>query len=527
MAPTQTANIDDGNELGRRYLADFSQVEAFYASDYRRPEHLAAHANRLLSRTWAARFDRNATADLLLEYTRQHLAPQAVLANIDRLRDPQCVCVLTGQQAGLGGGPLLTLYKAITAIKLARELEQAAGMAVVPVFWNASDDSDLEEVNRLRSVDAAGVLQKFRFKMSAGKRHVRDVMLPGPDDPQWQQATALLAGPFGDRATALLRDGAGRDFGAAFTRLLHELLGPRGLVVIEPRALVQHPQWRRLMAFEIENREQNRQQLQRLAERLDGMGLPAGVPVTNHLNLFQTVNNERRHITCEGRQLVVEGVTGTTTKTALLRALKADPGVFTPNVLLRPLVQNAIFPAVAYVGGQAEVAYHALLKGLHRAAKVFMPALFPRAAMTLVKGADARRFDELVAFRKGVKWRQKEAVIVSESAQSGLKQAFSAMRAELKGLAKPLEQDLERLEQRTAKSLSDVMTRVKYEPLKLLQGGTEFESTWNRYFPEDRPQERIISVLAALAAYGPALVDRVEQHPDIFDFHHHVAVLDG
>ncbi|MBX3474194.1 MAG: bacillithiol biosynthesis cysteine-adding enzyme BshC [Planctomycetes bacterium] len=527
MAPIPLTTVDAGNELGRRYLGDFAQVEPFFACDYRRPEHLAAHANKLLSRTWAARFDRQATVALLDDYARRHLAPPPVLANIARLAEPHCVCVLTGQQAGLGGGPLLTLYKALTAIKLARELEQAAGLAVVPVFWNASDDSDLEEVNRLRAVDDTGNLLKFRLRMSAGKTHVRDVQLPGPDDPQWREAEALVRGPFADRALALLRDGAGRDFGAAFTRLLHELLGPRGLIVIEPRALVSHPQWRRLVAFEIENRDQNRSQLQRLSERLEGMGLSANVPITANLNIFRTVRHERRHVTSEGRHLIVEGVSGTTSKTALLKALKDDPGQFTPNVLLRPLVQNAIFPTVAYVGGQAEIAYHALLKGLHRSAQVFMPALFPRLSLTLVDAADARRFDELVAFRNGVKWRQKEAAIVADGAQSGLKQAFSAMRQDLKGLSKPLEPDIERLEQRTGRALAEIMTRVKHEPLKLLQGGSDYEPMWNRYFPEDRPQERVISVVSALARYGPAMVDVVDQRPDVFDFHHHVAVVGG
>jgi uncharacterized protein YllA (UPF0747 family) len=296
-------------------------------------------------------------------------------------------------------------------------------------------------------------------------------------------------------------------------------------VVIEPRALTGHPQWRRLVAFEIENREQNRQQLQRLSERLDGMGMPAGVPVTSHLNLFETIGGERRHITCEGRHLVREGVPGTTTKTALLRRARAEPAAFTPNVLLRPLVQNAIFPAVAYAGGQAEIAYHALLKGLHRAAKVFMPALFPRLSLTLVRQADARRFDDLVGLRTGIQWRQKEAQIVADGTQAGLRQAFAAMRADLKGLARGMEQEIGRLEQRTSRAVSDVMTRVKHEPLKLLPNGPELEPLWNRYFPEDRPQERVISVLAAVAEFGPGLVDAIESQAGLFDFSHHVVVL--
>ncbi|MCA8946604.1 MAG: bacillithiol biosynthesis BshC, partial [Planctomycetes bacterium] len=165
--PIDHAQIDTGNELARRYITDFSRVESFYASDYRRPEHLAAQANRLINRTWKNRFDRDELVQALLSYAERHPTPKASLANIRKLKDPQCVCVVTGQQSGLGGGPVMVLYKAMTAIKLAREVEKASGQPCVPVFWNASDDSDLEEINRIRSVDATGALRKFRFDMQA------------------------------------------------------------------------------------------------------------------------------------------------------------------------------------------------------------------------------------------------------------------------------------------------------------------------------------------------------------------------
>src|SRR5690606_3579321 len=234
MKAYEPALLDAGTELGRRYITDFPAVETFYAADYRRPEHLAALAHRLLNRTWKPRFDRTLTAALLREFNTSHGAPPEVMRNIDRLEVRESVCVLTGQQSGLAGGPLLTLYKAVTAVRLAREVERASGQPCVPIFWNASDDSDVEEVNRVRGL-ADDRLLKFRFKLDAGKRHVRNIELPGADDPQWQDAaTALGDGPFAAEARELLLRGAGRDFGAAFTRLMLDLLGPSGLVVIEP-----------------------------------------------------------------------------------------------------------------------------------------------------------------------------------------------------------------------------------------------------------------------------------------------------
>ncbi|MBZ0137180.1 MAG: bacillithiol biosynthesis cysteine-adding enzyme BshC [Planctomycetes bacterium] len=526
MRPLDHSHLDGGIELGRRYITDFARVESFYAGDYRRPEHLASLANRILNRTWKPRFDRAATGDLLQAYAERHPTPHASLANIEKLRDPQSVCVVTGQQAGLGGGPLYSLYKAVTAIRLARDVERASGQPCIPIFWNASDDSDIGEINRIRSVDNTGNLRKFRFPIDAGRRHVRDILLPEHGDDSWRAAgDALGEGPYIERAITMLRDGAGRDFGTAFTRLLLELLGSRGLVVIEPWALVEHPAWKRLCVQEIDKREERRLALQRVAERLEALGLPAGVPITNHLNLFKTVDGERRHVTTEGKRLIVDGSDEHVSKTALMAEVRAEPALFTPNVLLRPLIQNAIFPTVAYVGGQGEIAYHALLKGLHRTSKVFMPALFPRISMTLVDPKDARDFDKAVQYRKRLRWRQREAAIVYEDAQSGVRRAISELKENLAGLAKPLDQDLQKFEQRTLRSVGDVMTRVKYEPLAITEGGSEMEPLLNRYFPEDKPQERVITILAAYARHGPRLLEAVESTPEIFDFHHHIAVL--
>lgn len=524
--PYEHSQVDAGNELGRRYITDFGRVESFYGADYRRPEDLANAASRQVNRTWRARYDRKALVGALQAYAERHPCPRPVLANIEKLADPGTVCVVSGQQAGLGGGPLLVLYKAMTAIRLAREVEQTSGQACVPVFWNASDDSDVEEVNRIRGIGADGRLSKFRFDIQSGRRHVRNIELPGPGDAQWEAAVAALGtGPFASRAAVLLRDAAGRDFGSAFTRLMLELLGNRGLIVVEPSALTGIPAWRRIHAFEIEHREENRNALRRIWDRLESQGLPPGVPVTNHLNLFVTEKGERRRVTGEGRRLLVEGREKSVATTALLSELKGGPGAFTPNVLLRPLVQNSIFPTVAYVAGQAEIAYHSLLKTLHRSARVMMPALFPRVSMTLLAPADVPRFDELVTFRQRLKWKQQEAEIAKDSAQQGVEATMRELRLGLSGLARPLEQDLQKLEQRTNRAVAEVLSRVKHDPLRLSQSGEEMQPLLNRYFPEDRPQERVWTLLSAYARYGAQLMDAFDGVKDIFDFQHHVAVM--
>ena len=520
------------NELGLRYLTDFPRLDPFYASEFHSLQDLATHALKLCSRTWRSRFDRDATADLCLAFATQHHAPPAVLANIARLRDKQGVCVVTGQQAGLGGGPLLVLYKALTCLRLASELETALAQPVVPVFWVASDDSDVEEVNRfrvLRSDAALGTaerLAKFRFDIPAGKIPVREIALPVASDPQWEKLRSLLPpGPGLDDARKLLDQAAGRDFGSHFTSLLYELLGTRGLVVIEPRALTPHPAWKRILASEIENRQEHRLLLRRAADRLEAQGLNAGVPVSNQLNLFRHVARERRRISDSGAKLLIDGSDSPMTKSALMAALKSDPAGFSPSALLRPVIQNAIFPTVAYVGGQAEIAYHALLKGLHRATQTFMPVLFPRLSMTLVQSADIADFPELLRFRERLRWRQREAQVVFEGGERSARAAFAGLRNELGSLSKPLASEITRLEAKTVTSIADVRNRLENDPLGVSRDSASVARLLERYFPGGNLQERELTLLGELAALGPHLAAAIDGVENLFDFRHHVVEI--
>ncbi len=519
----ELSRLGYGNDLGSRYLSDYSRLEPFYASDYRSSQSLAAHALKLQGRTWRGRFDRELTADMLKDYAQRFSAHDAVFANINKLRNRQSVCVITGQQAGLGGGPLLVLYKAFTALKLASELEAALAQPVVPLFWIASDDSDVEEANRFR-VPIDSKLSKFRFNIPAGKLPVRDVCLPPATDAQWQKLRELMPeGPGRVAALEILEQAAGKDFGTAFAQLMFRLLGPRGLVLIEPKALTSHPAWKRTLASEIDKREAHRLLLRRAADRLEALGLSAGVPITNQLNLFRHVKGERRRVSDGGARLTVDGSESPMTKSALLSALKADPAGFSPSVLLRPVIQNAIFPTVAYVGGQAEIAYQGLLKGLHRATQTFMPALFPRLSMTLVESSDLPEFPQLLDFRSKLQWRQSEAGVVFDSAQSSLRSGFAGLRQDLSGLAKPLASEISRLETKTLHSLNDVRGKVDRDPLGASGNSAHVARLLDRYFPEGQLQERELTLLATFAKLGERLLEVAGLVPNLFDFRHHVA----
>ncbi|HYE73682.1 MAG TPA: bacillithiol biosynthesis BshC, partial [Blastocatellia bacterium] len=146
------------SRLYHDFLYDFPRVEQFYEAGGRDLNSLAAHAQKVI----AQKFDRDAVADVLKEQNLQAGAGEATLANIERLRESDSVVVITGQQAGMFTGPMFTIYKALTAIKLAAKLNEQ-GVKTVPMFWIASEDHDFAEVNHTRLVNREGHLVTITY----------------------------------------------------------------------------------------------------------------------------------------------------------------------------------------------------------------------------------------------------------------------------------------------------------------------------------------------------------------------------
>ena len=178
---------------------------------------------------------------------------------------------------------------------------------------------------------------------------------------------------------------------------------------------------------------------------------------------------------------------------------------------------------MAYVGGQAEIAYHGLLKGLHRATQTFMPVLFPRVSLTLVDDSDMAEFEALLEFRGKLQWRQSEAGVVFQGGERALRAAFSGLRSELGALAKPLASEMTRLEARSVTSLADVRSRVEHDPLSVSRNSAAVSRLLERYFPEGELQEREVTLLAEYARLGSKLIEAVDGIDSLFDFRHQVA----
>jgi bacillithiol biosynthesis cysteine-adding enzyme BshC len=371
-------------DLFRRYAAGDEAALRFFAHD---PWDASARAE--VARA-AADLDRDRTtlADVLAEQNAGWgNEDAAVRSSIDALRSPDGVAVVTGQQLGLFGGPLYTVYKAVTAVQLARQMAEETGRAVVPVFWLAGEDHDFDEVRAtvvLSGNDPVRVaLPEDDARTPVGRRELGDDVAGAVD----ALAEALRETEFSpelmEAVRAAYRPGATmRD---AFARLMRHLFAGSGLVFCSP----DDARLKRLVAdvfrHEIEHHEETLERLTATSDDLDAAGFHRQVTPLP-VNLFLMEDEGRFTVDpAEGGGFELRGLDRSYSKDELLALLDAEPERFSPNVVLRPILEDRLLPTAAYVAGPGEASYYAQLRGVYDLFDVPMPVVYPRASVTLVE----------------------------------------------------------------------------------------------------------------------------------------------
>ena len=312
----------------------------------------------------------------LLEASRESLA---------RFEKPETIVVVSGQQPGLFGGPLYTLYKTITGIAFARELERATGRSVVPIFWIASDDHDFEES---RHSFVGG--QEVAYPLDAAPHGVslsRVTLGPPIVDLVRQVEETVGQAMYGGDVVARLRDAyaPGRGWTEAFARLAGGWAAPWGALVFDPA----DPEAKRLalpvFEREIELKGKSSEAARTRGEELEKAGYHAQIARTGQeLNLFWH-GTVREAIRVSGNTLKLGESGREIASKELLARLREKPEDGSPGVLLRPLMQDHLLPTAAYVGGPSEVAYWAQVYALYPLFGMAPPAIVPRAGATIVE----------------------------------------------------------------------------------------------------------------------------------------------
>lgn len=451
-------------------------------------------------------------------------AGAAAQNQLDKLAQSGTLVVASGQQVGLYTGPVFTIYKALSAARLARELSDQ-GLRAVPVFWLATEDHDLEEINHVWVFDAANRPVRLEAQAHAAIHEpVGGVRLAESGAQALREALSGL--PFGDEISKLATEAyaEGATFASGFKSLLKKLLEPYGVLLLDPLS----PAIRRLAAPLVRQAIQHAPDLTasllQRGRELESCGYHIQVHVEEKTSLFFLMDQGRRTpLRRSGDTYAANGTSHTTAD--LLARIDRSPEDFSPNALLRPVVQDFLLPTVAYIGGPAELAYLAQSEVIYRRLLGRMPVAQPRACFTLLDGRAAKlmkryglKLSDVLQGAAAVELRIAETLIPGPlhrafaEGQTGIGSALDTVQAQLAGFDRTLVAALEKSRSKMQYQFSKIQAKAGRESLRRAERARE-EAAYllHLIYPEKTLQERLYSVLPFLARHGLDLLDRLHE----------------
>ena len=491
------------------YLQDFAKVRKFYSRPPLERDWVAGQSQSLDYD--AAR--RRAVATILERQNRGWGASAETLENIARFRDG-AFAIVTGQQVALFGGPLFSLYKALTAIKLAAECSRA-GTECVPIFWLATEDHDLEEVNHATLLGAEGALHRLATG-SRGKENAPVSSIPLGEDLEAQAAAAAEVLGKSEVAEWLrLSYRPGETLGSAFAKLFSQLFRHSGVIFLDAADPELHALAASLYREALSSAATLEEALLRRDRELEAAGYhaQARTPPSSTL-LFRTEKGSRQAIHRKGSDFVVGA--RTVAAAELQRQLSEDPGSFSPNVLLRPVVEDYLLPTLAYVGGPSEVAYFAQAGVVYEKLLGRVTPILPRFSATLVEPRIKRLMDRyrvsVADTFHGVEHLRevlaehamsREVHGAFDSAQAAVETSLAALRRSLEKFDPTLAEASARSASKMRYQLGRLRTRVARAELQR-QGelGQHAEQLIACLFPNKVLQEREVAGVSFAARYG-------------------------
>lgn len=445
------------------------------------------------------------------------------------------IFITTGQQAGLFTGPLYTIHKILSAIQLARALEPVLARPVVPLFWIASDDHDWEEVNHVDVLDRENALHRIALPSPEGAPPVsmrRRRLGPEVETALAEFIQALPTTEFAGSILEQLREAyrPERTVAEAFGDAIARLFAPFDLLLIDGGQPEVKEMAADLLGRELERSAEHEALLSKHTRELEGAGYHAQVPVlAGGTNVFYEDEQGRERVFREDGAYVLRR-TGRRVEARELRALlEREPARFSPNVVLRPVVENAVLPTVAYVGGPAEVSYYGQIGPLFREHGIEMPVVFPRFGITLVEAKVRKVLDkfrlEVEDFRRPT--HEVAARVVREELPDEVSEAVATLRRQInegyerliraaQGVDPTLKGPLQGARNTSHIQLADAEKKIAHH-LKLQSdlGLDQLEKVRSNLFPHGQPQERVLNIYQYLVRYGSELLPAIGAAMDV------------
>ena len=525
------------------YLNDPLALQRFYPSAVRFHHELPQRVPEVLA---AHQVDRTKLADALLAMNRRWGAPEETLKNINLLRDEDCIAVVSGQQAGLFTGPLYTIYKAVSAVKLAGCLRQRNTKAV-PVFWIAAEDHDFVEVAKaeiigrdcqLKHVDVS--TDMHREGQPVGRVVLNDSINAVID----QLFEFLPASEFAEDMKALVTNAwqPGRGYVESFATMMTSLLGRYGMIFLDPL----DPEMKKLAAplYSAAARQapEIATAIEQRSRELESAGYHAQVLATsNSFPLFLHAEDGARRalVRAENGKYQAKDTDQQYAIEELAELALNEPQRFSPNVTLRAVVQDYLLPTIAYHGGAAEIAYFAQTAEVYRVLGRPATPILPRSSLTMIERHTGRVLERygltLADFFEGLEPVTKRVVEEHLGAntarhfsdtEQNVNQELDRLKQELHAIDPTLADALETGRKKIQYQLDGLRTRfIRAQMTRDEAAHRQLQRAADQLYPNKDLQERHINITSLLARHGTYVIEWIYNAINLGSNDHQVVYL--
>jgi bacillithiol biosynthesis cysteine-adding enzyme BshC len=526
----KSIQIIEKNSLFADYLSDFSKVNPFYQHNFR-DDWQAVIQRR-------SRFEtpHKEMTEILAVQNQQWGAPPETAENIRRLGKTKTLAVVTGQQTGILGGPLYTFYKTMTVLKISEKLRREnPDFDFVPVFWMEVNDSDFKEISAIQYLSKDNQLKRLAVKESESEA-LKPVFARNVADSirEWRQ---LLEVDFFDTEfkeeilnTFLSPYSASHSYADAFAQLLHQFFGKYGLVIFNPANPAVSKLTKPLFAETLNSATEILKGLNERNSAIQDAGYDPQITFMGNQTLLFFNDEQLRRVRIDFDEkgqflLKYPDKYETVEREKLLQNGSRMEISLSPNVALRPVIQDFLLPTVAYVAGPSEVAYFAQVETLYRRFDIPMPVIYPRHRLTIAEGKiekNMRKFnleyeeilpppeDFMDTFVRRLADRKVYDVV--HSAEQRISRGMEELKKHLAAFDPTLVNALKKTRGNIESSFRQLSSKIdrSVEQKNRVQV-QQLEKILLSLYPENNYQERVLNMLYFCIKYGKNFVDELIQ----------------
>ena len=538
------------NKLYTDYVFDFQKLSDYFNHDYR---EIKSYIKRIdeIEESYDDNL-RKGLVEILDDYNSGLGAGRKTLDNIRKLGESGTVIVVGGQQPGLFTGPLFIIYKIITILRLSSFINKETGIKTIPCFWNASDDSSFGQVDSVGligdelikvKIDTSNIKKNSRFsniciEKAKYSKIIEDIRSLFAETDFSGEVLSLLKESITDKYT-YHGDDKLINLPELFSNIILKLFREYGIVLIDPSDERLKKMGNRFLNEDIEKHTSIQETVDSKGDELERAGYHKQLKTKQDtLNHFFNAGEIREKIECLP-DMNYRVKDKTYSKKELIKISEDDPGLISWNVIMRPVIQDTIFPVLATVCGPGEVSYFAQISGVYELMDVKLPVIYPRFSATIIEKNIGKIIDRFKNIDKLLETDRELAIkrSLDDRGDVSVEGLVGGLEKKLENLLEDFEKEVSQASLRVGNSTDRIKRNIKKE-IRVLKGKIyselKKENLWledalNKFylnlFPGGGLQEREVNFFYYANRYGIGILDGLYTSLNPFDFEHKLLFL--